>query len=288
MGSYYIIKSKIDNYIKCYYVNVSETENEYNILIGGLKIKCVNIIIIKTNNIAILELLQHHFKCSLFSDLKKGDEVIDLLKNSLFFVTSKYHDVKYFELVDNSFILCKNKKRISLPDLSFVKYNKTWYEQYFNAIPDENSKDDIIMIRKRIIKKLNKKLKMNYHDFINKYYTEIIFKKNNIINVIKDSYNKNIIFKDFLDKLQEYDCVFYEKVFNDFIGNLLKGTKWIILVKTIKTYNINSDIINTDKIKDNDDLNILFKKLTKLNIKEQNQKGGNLYNGGIFIQTPFS
>jgi len=288
MGSYYIIKSKIDNYIKCYYVNVSETENEYNILIGGLKIKCVNIIINKTNNIAILELLQHHFKCSLFSDLKKGDEVIDLLKNSLFFVTSKYHDVKYFELVDNSFILCKNKKRISLPDLSFVKYNKTWYEQYFNAIPDENSKDDIIMIRKRIIKKLNKKLKMNYHDFINKYYTEIIFKKNNIINVIKDSYNKNIIFKDFLDKLQEYDCVFYEKVFNDFIGNLLKGTKWIILVKTIKTYNINSDIINTDKIKDNDDLNILFKKLTKLNIKEQNQKGGNLYNGGIFIQTPFS
>ena len=279
----YIIKSKIDNYIKCYYVNVSETETEYNILIGRLKIKCVNIIINKTNNIAILELLQHHFKCSLFSDLKKGDEIIDLLKNSLFFVTSKYH-VKYFELVDNSFILCKNKKRISLPDLSFVKYNKTWYEQYFNAIPDENSKDDIIMIRKRIIKKLNKKLKMNYNDFINKYYTEII-KKNNIINVIKDSYNKDIIFKDFLDKLQEYDCVFYEKVFNDFIGNLLQGTKWIISIKTVKTYNINSDIISTDKIKDNDDLNILFKKLTKL--KEQNQKGGNIY-GGIFILTPFS
>lgn len=205
------------------------------------------------------------------------------MKNSLFFVTSKYH-VKYFELVDNSFILCKNKKRISLPDLSFVKYNKTWYEQYFNAIPDENSKDDIIMIRKRIIKKLNKKLKMNYNDFINKYYTEII-KKNNIINVIKDSYNKDIIFKDFLDKLQEYDCVFYEKVFNDFIGNLLQGTKWIISIKTVKTYNINSDIISTDKIKDNDDLNILFKKLTKL--KEQNQKGGNIY-GGIFILTPFS
>ena len=279
MESYYIIKSKIDNYIKHYYVNVYETENEYNILIGGLKIKCVNIIINKTNNIAILELFQHHFKCSLFSDLKKGDEIIDLLKNSLFFVVSKYHDVKYFELVDNSFILCKNKKRISLPDLSFVKYNKTWYEKYFNAIPDENSHDKIKSLKKLINKILNKKLKMNYDDFINKYYTDPIFKKNNIINVIKDSYNKNIIFKDFLDKLQEYDCVFYEKIFNDFIGNLLQGTKWIISIKTIKTYNINSDIINTDKIKDNDDLNILFKKLTKLNIKEQNQKGGNLYDG---------
>ena len=75
---------------------------------------------------------------------------------------------------------------------------------------------------------------------------------------IKDS------FKDFLDKLQEYDCVFYEKIFNDFIGNLLQGTKWIISIKTVNKYNINSDIINTDKIKDNDNLNILFKKLTKL------------------------
>ena len=224
----------------------------------------------------------------LFSDLKKGDEVIDLFKNSLFFVASKYSDVKYFELVDNSFILCKNKKRISLPDLSFVKYNKTWYEQYFNAIPDENSHDKIKSLKKLINKILNKKLTMNYDDFINKYYTEIIFKKNNIINVIKDSYNKNMIFKDFLDKLQEYDCVFYEKVFNDFIGNLLQGTKWIISIKTVNKYNINSDIINTDKIKDNDDLNILFKKLTKLNIKEQNQKGGNIYNGGVFIPTPFS
>ena len=139
------------------------------------------------------------------------------------------------------------------------------------------------MIKKLIIKKLNKNLKINYNDFINKYYTYPIFKKNNIINVIKYSYNKNIVFKDFLDKLQEYDCVFYEKVFNDFIGNLLQGTKWIISIKTVNKYNINSDIINTGKIKDNDDLNVLFKKLTKLNIKEQYQKGGNIYDGGILL-----
>jgi hypothetical protein len=281
MESYYIIKSKIDNYIKHYYVNVFETEYEYNILIGGVKIKCVNIIINKTNNIALLELFQHHFNCSLFSDLKKGDEVIDLLKNSLFFAVSKYPDVKYFEFIDNSFILCKNKKRISLPDLTFIKYNKTWYEQYFKAVPSKNSKDDIIMIKEIIMKKLNKKIKMTYDDFINKYYSDPIFKKNNIVNIIKNSYHKNIIFKDFLDKLKEYDCIFYEKLFNDFIGNLLQGTKWIISIKTVNNYNINSDIIDTEKIKDNDDLNKLFNKLTKLNIKEQNHKGGNVYNGGI-------
>lgn len=283
MESYYIIKSKISNYVKYYYVNVYETEHEYNILIGGLKIKCINIIINKKNNIAILELVQHHLKCSLFSDLKKGDEVIDLLKNSLLFVISKYPEIKYFELIDNSFILCKNKKRISLPDLTFVKYNKTWYEQNFEAIPSKNSKDDIIMIKERIIKKLDKKLKMNYDDFINKYYVDPIFQKNNIINIIKNSYNKNMIFKDFLDKLKEYDCIFYEKIFNDFIGTLLQGTKWIISIKTVKTYNINSQIINTEKMKENDDLNKLFTKLTKLNIKEENQKGGNVYDRSILL-----
>ena len=284
MESYYIIKSKIDNYVKYYYVNVSETEYEYNILVGGLKIKCINIIIInKKNNIAMLELLQHHLKCSLFSDLKKGDEVIDLLKNSLLFVISKYPNIKYFELIDNSFILCKNKKRISLPDLTFVKYNKTWYEQNFEAIPSKNSKDDIIMIKERIIQKLDGKINMNYDDFINKYYVDPIFQKNNIINIIKDSYNKNMIFKDFLDKLQDYDCVFYEKIFNDFIGNLLHGTKWIISIKIVETYNITSQILNTEKMKGNNDLNKLFTKLTKLNMKEENQKGGNVYDGSILL-----
>jgi hypothetical protein len=285
---------------------VYETEHEYNILIGWLKIKCINIIINKKNNIAILELVQYHLKYSLFSDLKKGDEIIDLVKNSLLFVISKYPEIKYFELIDNSFILCKNKKRISLPDLTFVKYNKTWYEQNFEAIPSKNSKDDIIMIKERIIKKLDKKLNMNYDDFINKYYVDPIFQKNNIINIIKNSYNKNMIFKDFLDKLQmnllehlcvnkelfygtecnkiqEYDCIFYEKIFNDFIGTLLQGTKWIISIKTVKTYNINSQIINTEKMKENDDLNKLFTKLTKLNMKEENQKGGNVYDGSILL-----
>jgi len=283
MESYYIIKSKIDNYVKYYYVNVSETEYEYNILVGGLKIKCTNIIINKKNNIAILELVQHHVKCSLFSDLKKGDEVIDLLKNSLLFVISKYPNIKYFELIDNSFILCKNKKRISLPDLTFVKYNKTWYEQNFEATPSKNSKDDIIMIKERIIQKLDGKMNMNYDDFINKYYVDPIFQKNNIYNIIKKSYNKNMIFKDFLDKLQEYDCIFYEKIFNDFIGNLLLGTKWIISIKTVKTYNITSQILNTEKMEGNDVLNKLFTKLTKLNMKEENQKGGNVYDGSILF-----
>ena len=274
MKSYYIIKSSLD---KHYYVNITETKYENNILIGGVKMKCVNIIINKKNNIGLLELFQHHLKCSLFSELKKGDEVKDLLKNSLNFVIEKYPELKYIELIDNSFILCKNKKRISLPDITFTKYNETWYEKYFNAIPSKNSKDDIRIIKKLIIKKLNKKLNLDYEEFKNEYYTDSIFQKENIIDIIKKIYQKNIKFNDFLEKIQEYDCIFYEKIFNDIVGNLLNGTKWIIKKKYILKYNINSEIIKIEKIKNNDNLNILFKKLNKLNIKELNQKGGNIY-----------
>lgn len=275
MESYYIIKSTLNNNTKYYYVNISESDYEYNILIGGIKIKCVNIIINKKRNVALLELFQHHQKCSLFSDLEKGDEVKDLLRNSLYFIISKYPVLKYIELIDNSFIICKNKKRISLPDLTFVKYNKTWYEKYFNAIPSKNSKDNIKIIKKQILKNINKKIKLTLDDFINEYYTDSIFQKQNMINIIKNMYFKNIIFKDFLDKIEDYDCIFYENIFNKKIGSLLQGTEWIIKIKTIQEYNITSEIINTEKIKNNDNLNILFKKLKNLNIKELTQKGGN-------------
>jgi hypothetical protein len=275
MESYYIIKSTLNNNTKYYYVNISESDYEYNILIGGIKIKCVNIIINKKRNVALLELFQHHQKCSLFSDLEKGDEVKDLLRNSLHFIISKYPALKYIELIDNSFIICKNKKRISLPDLTFVKYNKTWYEKYFNAIPSKNSKDNIKIIKKQILKNINKKIKLTLDDFINEYYTDSIFQKQNMINIIKNMYFKNIIFKDFLDKIEDYDCIFYENIFNKKIGSLLQGTEWIIKIKTIQEYNITCEIIHTEKIKNNDNLNILFKKLKNLNIKELNQKGGN-------------
>jgi hypothetical protein len=274
MESYYIIKSIIDDTTKYYYVNILEDDT---VLVGGIKMKCVNILIDKINKIAVLELLQHHFKCSLFSDLQKGDEVKDLLKNSLNFVITHYPDLEYIELIDNSFITCANKKRISLPDITFIKYNKTWYENYFNVIPSNDSKDTIMVLKKQLLKILNKKLKLNYEDFINKYYLDPVFHKKNRLDIIKNIYKKNMTLKDFLDKLQDYDCIFYEKIFNNLISTLLNGTKWIIPIKTIQNYGVNSEITETKKIKDNNDLNKLFKKLNKLNIKELNQKGGNFW-----------
>ena len=105
LESYYIIKSLIEDNNKYYYVNITETKYEYNILVGGIKMKCVNIIIDKKREVALLELVQHHNKCSL------NDETEDLLKNSLYFCIIQFPNIKYFEFIDNSFILCNNKKK---------------------------------------------------------------------------------------------------------------------------------------------------------------------------------
>jgi len=67
------------------------------------------------------------------------------------------------------------------------------------------------------------------------------------------------------------------KIFNDLIGTLLNGTKWIIPIETIKNYNVDYEITETEKIKGNNILNVLYKKLNKMNIKILNQKGGNFW-----------
>ena len=277
MDSYFVIISKIDDINKYYYVNISENKFEYHILVGGLKIKCVSIIINKKNNNALLELYQHHIKCSL----EKGEEVIDLLKNTLYFISQKFPTIKYIEFIDNSFIQCKNKKKISLPDLSFAKYNKTWYEKNFNAIPSKSSKDNIKMLKRQIIKNLSKKIKLSTHEFQDEFYSNELFQKKKILEIIKDAYIKDNTLKEYLDKLKEYDCVFYEKIFNKKIGTLLQGTEWIIKIDSIKNSTINSIIKNIEKIKENNDLNKLFKKLVTLNNNESKKNGGNIYDGGL-------
>jgi hypothetical protein len=279
LESYYIIKSLIENNNKYYYVNITETKYEYNILVGGIKMKCVNIIIQKKRDVALLELVQHHDKCSLFSDLQKGYETEDLLKNSLYFTITKFPNIKYFEFIDNSFILCNNKKKISLPDISFVKYQKTWYERKFNAEP--KNMDKIKYLKKLINKICKRKIRLDYKDFINEYYTYPYFERKNRIDIIKNIYHKNMTLSEFLVNVNNYDCIFYEKIFNDMIGNILQGTNWIITWKKIEEYNMTSNIMETNKIKENDNLNVLFRKLNLLNRKENKKMGGNIYHSGI-------
>jgi len=283
---YYIIKSNLSfnnkSYDKYYYVNISSSKKEDNILVGGLNIKCVHIIINKKKNTALLELVQYHEKFSFFETLKDGIETVDLVKNSLSFVANLYQDISKYELVDNSFISCKNGKRISLADLQFVKYGKTWYENKFGAVPYEVSKDFIDSNKNIIINRLNKKINLSYEEFIKEYHDEDFFDNQKNINIIKKIYNPDITLKEYLNYFfkNKYDCRYYQYVFSKFIGHSLQGTDWIIQKNTIENYDVNPIIIETEKITKHTDLKLLHNKLEKIKRKEDKKKGGGIFNNG--------
>ncbi len=280
MDSYYIITNKSNKY----YVNIHKNKNEYIIYVGGIIKKCVNIIIYADNNIGVLELKQHDFKCFLFKDTNNND-IKDLLRTSLYFIIMKFPTLKYIEFTDNSYITCENKKRMSLSDLSTVKYGKTWYEYHFNAIPYNN--EDILFQKSRIQELKNRKIELNSDDFIKKHYETYRIKngntnknkniKNYIIEKKKKIYKQNMTLKEYLDEFIGYDCIYYENVFNNIIGQKIHGTNWIIELKTIKKYKLILKIQKIEKIQKNDDLKKLFKNLTRKNKNELNKSGGCLY-----------
>ena len=281
---YYVIKSNLNynnkKYSKYYYINVFSKKNEDTILVGGLNIKCVNIIINKKRNKGILELVQYHEKCAFFDTLKDGFEMTDLVKNSLYFAMYTYPDVLNYELVDNSFISCKNGKRISLADLQFVKYGKTWYENKFGAV--SKNKKVINFIKKNIIEKLNKKINLSYDQFIKEYYDENFFANNKNINLIKNTYKSENTFNEYLNYFfkNNLNCIFYQYIFQEYIGNLLQGNEWIIEKSIIENYDINAIIIDTGKIRNHKNLDILYKKLEIIKKKEDEKKGGGVFSRG--------
>ncbi len=282
MDSYYIIKNELNKY----YVNIHKNKKKYNILVGGIKKKCVNFTMYNDDEIGVLELLENDSRCFLFQDTNNSD-IIDLLRTSLYFMYVKFPTLKYIEFSDNSFITCKNNKRMSLPDLMTVKSGKTWYEYHFNAIPYNN---EYILLLKNIIKELkNKKIELSTEEFINKHYATYRLKNGNtnknikikkhIIEKTKEKYRQNITFKEYLDIFIDYDCIYYENIFNNIIGQPLQNTKWLININIIKKYNVTLKMTKIDKIQQNDDLNKLSKNLRRNNKNKLAKLGGCLYHG---------
>ena len=63
---------------KYYYVNLLVDDYGYRIVIGSLKKRCIEITIDTTENIAIIQIINFY--------LERGNEMIDLIKCSLYFI----------------------------------------------------------------------------------------------------------------------------------------------------------------------------------------------------------
>jgi hypothetical protein len=273
---YYVIKTYLDNKDKYYYVKIRSHKQYDEIDFGGLRKNCLEAIVYKELNKGNIKMIQNHKDCSLYDNLKHGDETINFLQNCVSFLFYYYENMKYLELTDNSFIYCKEGK-LSLPDFYTVKYGYTWYESYLDVIPSVESKEFVKLTKKLYKKNLNKKINLSKDQFLRNYYLQYLNNPKDI-KIISDLYEKNITFKEYLEKLFEkkIDCYYYIPIFNKIIGSKLNSIDWIIKKNSIEKYKINSIFQKIDKNIEHTNLEKLKRKILKIEKEEEIKKGGNL------------
>jgi hypothetical protein len=249
-NKYYILESSYKNnnknINKKYYVTIINNyeAEEYIINIGGINIKCITIQIPYKSNQGVILDISYYEKCCIKDKLKKNKDMVHLIKCSLIFTLNHFPQITSFILSDNSYIECNNKTRLSLAELYYIKYKKTWYEKMFNAIHEKKEKYKEIKIN--IDKILNKKLKLDTNTFLEAYYNGQM-DNIEIINTVRENYKKNMTLKSFFEKMMKYECSYYSIIFMIFIQNQLKGSNWIIKINDIANYNSECNLIPLEK-----------------------------------------
>jgi hypothetical protein len=195
--------------------------------------------------------------------------MIDLIKCSLYFSTKLFPNIDIYELTDNSMIDCDKNIKISLADLQYIKYGKTWYEKEFNAKVDEFKLKNINLLKQIINNNLNEPLNFSTKDFLDKFYK---YDNKRIIKKVIKIYKKNILLKNFLNYFftNNLGCIYYYNVFNTFIGKKLFQQDWIIMKNDIDKYDINIHIEKTSKLKQNSNLEKIQNKLDKIELDNNN------------------
>jgi len=280
MNEYYIIQTKIINNNKKlnYYVSIIyDKNNSISIKLCNYKsYPCIEVLIDQNSEIAILQNISNDIKCTINDSNIDNHNIILLIKISLHFIISKFHYVNKFILTDNSTINCSEKINISLADLSFIKYGKTWYEKNFNAIPDDSNINTIDIQKNMIYNRLNGKINMNLEKFIsvNKEYLKKNkideYKIDKIIKSITKLYNDNISIYSYLEKYitEHMECLYYAYILNNNINKLLYGTTWIIKKEDIISYSIKYSFLPTIKKITHQKIINFIKNFNKNNLEE--------------------
>jgi hypothetical protein len=119
--------------------NIKNTD-EYFIGIGGKDKSCITFSATcrKGDNVeyTYLDRVEFNSSCSNDKILIKGEGTKDMLKTALWFVKTKFPQLKAITLMDDSHIECimgKRQYKLPLAHDYILKKNKTWYEHFFKA-----------------------------------------------------------------------------------------------------------------------------------------------------------
>ncbi len=129
-----IIKKNNRNIVKKYYLTIIKEKSFFILNVGKGNDICVSIDIPNKDqknipsNEANIAKIEYKKKCAINSIMEKNGELADLLKSVFDFIQINFDYINTFSFVDESIIYCENRQSISLCDLSYIKYNKTWYQ----------------------------------------------------------------------------------------------------------------------------------------------------------------
>jgi hypothetical protein len=192
-----------------FYLTIHKGKGSDTLSIGGRKGECVNISVNTPESplvqrgyhkldTATIPILAWDTKCAVNKNLEKGSGTIAMIRLILSECVKRYSYIKYYTFKDNSLIPCDNGQKISLLHLTIIKYNKSWYEQHFNAYIEEPSyrkkyKDGITVLNDPL-------LKMSFEEFKNILPR---LSKEFEIDLLKSHYEKTetyfLFFKSILD-----------------------------------------------------------------------------------------
>jgi hypothetical protein len=216
---FYQIKS--DKYT--YYAVIKQMSKLCHKVFIGAKRKCVVISVYFDETNPNIDALSFDENCSAHGDLRRGRGTVDLLNTAMAFVKQIY-GFDTFEFMDKSTVPCDHQYELPLMYLHLAKYNKTWYEEKFNAQPLEisNYTERKTRLRNHL------KTKPDWESFTSECTMTSKFKKS-----LKSLYDESDSLADFLKTIgTQYDCYLFKlwlvKYIDKVMGIKLYATTWSI------------------------------------------------------------
>jgi hypothetical protein len=106
---------------------------------------CVTISVmpVKGHVLMALQDIEYFSTCSAES-LEKKMGTVEMLQGSIRAILKRHPNVARIELQDKSFFTLPNNDNIPLPEYRLLTKGKTWYEEYFGALPRDVPTKDLV------------------------------------------------------------------------------------------------------------------------------------------------
>ena len=139
-------------------LTVFEGESADTLYFGGHVKYCIDALIQKPESLfaeridvsdAFLAHLYYDSTCSLENNFRRGIDSNMILKLCISYIKKNYDHIKTVSFTDTSYITCDDGKVVELPEMSYVRTGKTWYQTHFHAYLDPSDINKFNICEKR-------------------------------------------------------------------------------------------------------------------------------------------